>query len=103
MGSRECSLSEANRRAPAGSSGSRSSPISLTRRVRAIQGMSPPRYILRFDDICPTMNWTLWGDIENILVQRALKPILAVVPDNQDPTLQVDAPVENFWERVREW
>jgi len=65
--------------------------------------MNPPRYILRFDDICPTMNWSVWADIENILVQRALKPILAVVPDNHDPTLRVDVPVENFWERVRDW
>jgi len=65
--------------------------------------MNDPQYLLRFDDICPGMNWSLWREIESILVERRLKPILAVVPDNQDPTLQVDAPVENFWERVREW
>lgn len=61
------------------------------------------RYLLRFDDICPTMNWEFWSEIEAALVSRQLKPILAVVPDNQDPALKVDPPVEDFWERVRAW
>jgi predicted deacetylase len=61
------------------------------------------QYLLRFDDICPTMNWRLWRDIEAVLVQRRFKPILAVVPDNRDPALQVDSPVSDFWDRVRDW
>jgi hypothetical protein len=68
--------------------------------------MQPPKtakYLLRFDDLCPTMNWTVWAEIEAALVEHRLKPILAVVPDNCDPVLQVDAPVEDFWERVRRW
>jgi hypothetical protein len=65
--------------------------------------MNAPQYILRFDDICPTMNWGLWAEIEDVLVQRGLKPILAVVPDNRDSELQVNPPVSDFWERVRAW
>src|SRR5437868_15488717 len=65
--------------------------------------MSPTHYLLRFDDICPTMNWSVWLEIECILIQQALKPLLAVVPDNQDPTLQIDSPAADFWERVRGW
>jgi Uncharacterized protein conserved in bacteria (DUF2334) len=61
------------------------------------------KYLLRFDDLCPTMNWKVWSEIENTLRERKLKPMLAVVPDNQDPALQVDPPVEDFWERVRGW
>src|SRR5688572_26098530 len=61
------------------------------------------QYLLRFDDICPTMNWSLWAEIENMLVERRLKPILAVVPDNRDPALRVDSPAEDFWDRVRGW
>jgi len=49
------------------------------------------------------MNWKVWTEIEAILVQRRLKPILAVVPDNRDPVLQVDSPAEDFWDRVRVW
>src|SRR5881394_1722116 len=61
------------------------------------------QYLLRFDDICPTMNWRLWEEIEAVLVQRQLKPLLAVVPDNRDPGLQVDPPAADFWDRVRDW
>lgn len=61
------------------------------------------RYLIRFDDICPTMNWSVWTDVERILESCALQPILAVVPDNRDVKLQVDAPRADFWNRVREW
>jgi len=49
------------------------------------------------------MNWKVWSEIEAALIARRLKPILAVVPDNQDPLLKVDPPVEDFWARVRAW
>src|SRR6185369_8261096 len=65
--------------------------------------MSNTQFLLRFDDICPTMNWRVWAEIESVLVERGLKPLLAVVPDNRDPVLQVDAPARDFWERVRAW
>jgi predicted deacetylase len=61
------------------------------------------KYLLRFDDLCPGMNWNIWSDIEEALVQRGIKPLLAVVPDNRDAKLQVQAPVDHFWERVRTW
>jgi hypothetical protein len=59
--------------------------------------------ILRFDDICPTMRWDIWSEIENALVSSGVKPILAVVPDNRDPVLQAGPPAKNFWERARYW
>jgi len=61
------------------------------------------RFLLRFDDLCPTMNWGVWEQIESILVRHGIKPLLAVVPDNRDPNLVVDAPRADFWERVRRW
>jgi predicted deacetylase len=61
------------------------------------------RYLLRFDDICPTMNWEVWSEIEAALLERNLKPMLAVVPDNQDQVLKVAPPVQDFWGRVRTW
>jgi len=42
-------------------------------------------------------------EIETILMGKKVKPILAVVPDNQDLHLMVDDPVTDFWERVRTW
>src|SRR5260221_4805002 len=61
------------------------------------------RYLLRFDDLCPTMNWKVWSEIETTLTELRFKPVLAVVPDNRDPVLRVDDPKEDFWERVRQW
>jgi predicted deacetylase len=69
----------------------------------AMQQPKTSQYLLRFDDLCPTMNWTVWSDIEAVLVEHRVKPILAVVPDNQDPLLRVNAPVDDFWGRVRQW
>jgi predicted deacetylase len=62
-----------------------------------------PRFLLRFDDICPTMKWSVWNDVENILIKTCVKPILAVVPDNRDEELILDPPNANFWTRVRAW
>ncbi len=61
------------------------------------------RYLLRFDDISPTMNWRVWDRIEPMLHAHGIKPLLAVVPDNQDTKLMVEPPRADFWERVRAW
>ena len=61
------------------------------------------QFLLRFDDICPTMRWETWSEIESLLIDYGIKPVLAVVPDNRDPVLQVDPGVHDFWQRVRRW
>ncbi len=42
------------------------------------------KYLIRFDDLCPTMNWDMWSRIESVLLEHKISPLLAVVPDNQD-------------------
>src|ERR1700676_5179596 len=61
------------------------------------------KFLLRFDDICPTMDWKIWNEVETILVEEGIKPILAVIPDNQDETLHDAEPNRHFWDRVRSW
>lgn len=61
------------------------------------------RYLVRFDDICPTMNWAVWWEVESALVEEDVAPILAVVPDNRDPDLAFDWPEPRFWDHVRRW
>ena len=61
------------------------------------------KYLVRFDDICPTMNWRVWNRVEELLVRYEIRPILAVVPDNQDPGLRVDPPESCFWDHARRW
>jgi predicted deacetylase len=69
----------------------------------ALQVGRGPEYLIRIDDICPTMSWSIWNEIEHILVVNDVKPIVAVVPDNQDPELLKEPPDPNFWDRVRGW
>jgi predicted deacetylase len=60
-------------------------------------------YLVRIDDICPTMNWTVWEQVEAALVEAGVQPIVAVVPDNRDPVLEVQPAEPRFWDRVRRW
>lgn len=61
------------------------------------------RYLVRFDDVCPTMNWAMWDRIAAVLEELDIRPIVAIVPDNRDPSLNVAPPRDDFWERVRRW
>jgi predicted deacetylase len=63
--------------------------------------LDTPRYLIRFDDLCPTM---LSGPLEkylSIVARYGVRPILAVVPDNQDPALKQQPPDPGFWDRMR--
>ncbi|WLT30005.1 DUF2334 domain-containing protein [Geothrix sp. PMB-07] len=72
--------------------------ISVSARPR-----SRAKYLLRFDDLCPTMDWTVWDALERIMDEQGVRPILGVVPDNRDPKLSVAPGAPDFWERVRRW
>jgi predicted deacetylase len=61
------------------------------------------KFLLRFDDMCPTINWPVWQKLEDIMIEEGVRPILSVIPDNQDPLLHEGEPNERFWDRVREW
>lgn len=65
--------------------------------------LNEAKYLLRFDDICSTMNWKIWNHIEEILISKKIYPILAVVPDNKDPKLKIHSPNPDFWSCVRRW
>ncbi|MGA9061963.1 MAG: DUF2334 domain-containing protein [Terracidiphilus sp.] len=61
----------------------------------------PAQYLLRFDDLCPTVSAERWRRFESLIEEFRLQPILAVVPDNRDPDLKVSPPNPAFWERMR--
>lgn len=58
------------------------------------------RYLLRVDDLCPTVKREPWLRLAALIDELGLKPILAIVPDNRDPDLRVSQPDEFFWERT---
>tara|TARA_B110000003_G_scaffold276570_1_gene323995 strand:+ start:13647 stop:14396 length:750 start_codon:yes stop_codon:yes gene_type:complete len=61
------------------------------------------RYLLRFDDISPFMNWEIWDDIERLLDSIGVKPIVAIVPDCKDLNIMPSSGNDLFWKRVLDW
>jgi predicted deacetylase len=61
------------------------------------------KFLIRFDDLCPAMNWEAWQKLETIMIEEDVRPILSVVPDNQDLALNEGEPNEGFWDYVRSW
>jgi hypothetical protein len=61
------------------------------------------KYILRLDDACPTMDIAKWDRIEKICDKFLIRPIIAVVPNNEDRKLIKNDIDINFWNKVRGW
>jgi predicted deacetylase len=64
-------------------------------------GPAKARYLLRFDDLCPTMDRGRWKRFRGLIERFGVRPILAVIPDNCDPELDHDPPYSGFWEEMR--
>jgi predicted deacetylase len=62
---------------------------------------TPAQYLLRFDDLCPTMRQKHWSMLLPVIEELGIRPILAVVPDNQDIELQLERADPQFWATMR--
>lgn len=62
---------------------------------------SPAQYLLRFDDLCPTIPRQCWQRFLPLIDEFHLRPILAIIPDNRDPSLCLAPPDPGFWEAMR--
>lgn len=61
-------------------------------------------FILRLDDICPTMDWDKFRRLEVLLSRyEKIKPLIGVIPCNRDANLQFHPPRVDFWDQVRHW
>lgn len=61
---------------------------------------SKARYLLRLDDLCPTMDHGRWKIFFDLIEEFDLAPILAVVPDNRDPDLLCAPADPQFWDKM---
>ncbi|MEO6959748.1 MAG: DUF2334 domain-containing protein [Burkholderiaceae bacterium] len=61
------------------------------------------KFIIRFDDITPTMAWSKFSNIEKTLIDFDIKPIMGVVPLNKDAQLIAEPQREDFWSVVKGW
>ncbi|MBP9997236.1 MAG: DUF2334 domain-containing protein [Lachnospiraceae bacterium] len=57
--------------------------------------------IIRLDDITPDMDWEKFYHVKDILDKYNVKPLIGVVPDNQDGTLHFGEPEPDFWEIIQ--
>lgn len=60
----------------------------------------PAQYLLRFDDLCPTVCRERWQACCALIEEFRLRPILAIVPDNRDPELEISPPDAGFWDQM---
>lgn len=61
-------------------------------------------YLIRLDDASEYMDSCKWEQMEHLLDNYNIKPIIGVIPQNEDPDLidkyKYD---QNFWLKVKEW
>ncbi len=62
------------------------------------------QYLLRLDDASDFMDVEKWKRMEDLLDQYKIKPLVGVIPDNQDPSL-IDAYEQDvaFWDKTARW
>lgn len=66
---------------------------------------------VRMDDIAPGMDWKKFNDFKELLDEYGIKPLIGVVPDNQDDNLErgeenrgngADWILKDFWGYIRQ-
>jgi len=61
------------------------------------------RYLIRLDDACPTMDHAKWQRIFDILDRYGVRPMVGIIPHNEDPKQDIDVPDEEFWNKAKLW
>lgn len=60
-------------------------------------------YLIRLDDASEKRDIEKWAKMESLLDQYRIKPLVGVIPHNEDEAMQSYAKDELFWQRVRSW
>lgn len=61
------------------------------------------RYLIRLDDACPTMDGAKWQRMFDLLDRYGVRPMVGIIPNNEDPKQEIDAPDAEFWSKARLW
>lgn len=61
------------------------------------------QYLIRLDDACPTMDNEKWGAMEQILDRHGIKPMVGVIPHNEDSKQLINPEDKDFWIKVKRW
>ena len=58
---------------------------------------------IRLDDASDYMDIKKWQAVEDLLDKYGVKPIVGIIPDNQDPDLLKYCKDKKFWEKAKGW
>ena len=59
--------------------------------------------LVRFDDLCPTMDEKQFDRAFALMEKYGIKPLLGVIPDNRDPDQIKNEPDPDFWAKIKEF
>lgn len=60
-------------------------------------------YLVRLDDACPQMNRLKWQRVEDILDKYGIKPLVGIIPNNEDQETTIDTMDKKFADKARGW
>lgn len=61
------------------------------------------KYLIRLDDACPTMDAAKWQRMEGLLDRYGVRPMVGIIPANNDPKQKIDSEDVTFWNKVKTW
>ena len=57
---------------------------------------------IRMDDITPDMDWAKFLRFKKLCDLYQVKPLIGIVPKNEDKALSIDAPRADFWDYIKQ-
>tara|TARA_B100001057_G_scaffold170504_1_gene171289 strand:- start:620 stop:1372 length:753 start_codon:yes stop_codon:yes gene_type:complete len=61
------------------------------------------KLLIRIDDVAENMNWNYMDKCEKLFDKLNIKPLVGIIPLNEDPEFSKFPKNENFWNRVENW
>lgn len=63
--------------------------------------MRDRKILIRFDDICPTMDYNKFQIAIDIMDKYSIKPLIGVIPDCRDNDLFIEPERKDFWDFIK--
>lgn len=70
---------------------------------RQTETLMSNKYLIRLDDACPTMDGVKWQRMFDVLDNYGVHPMVGIIPHNEDPQQEIDAPDAEFWNKAKCW
>ncbi len=61
------------------------------------------KLLIRIDDVAENMNWKYMDKCEQLFDEISIKPLLGVIPLNEDPDLKKFEINKSFWKKIENW